>query len=168
MNDPEPFLLPPIVQDPDSRRRTTRLRELGFSHGCREFRLRREGMIHAMDGGLWLHRHVWQGCPLVHLVSTDRARLVAYGEACGLPIARLQYKPLKDPRTGTRREAWHWDLGGPVYPPVDARLLETTIGGSRDGGTQGGGSPNGGRPNGGTPDGGTPNGDTESGAMEMT
>lgn len=124
MNDPEPFLLPPIVQDPDSRRRTTRLRELGFSHGCREFRLRREGMIHAMDGGLWLHRHVWQGCPLVHLVSTDRARLVAYGEACGLPIARLQYKPLKDPRTGTRREAWHWDLGGPVYPPVDARLLE--------------------------------------------
>jgi hypothetical protein len=22
-----------------------------------------------------------------------------------------------------RREAWHWDLGGPVYPPVDERLL---------------------------------------------
>jgi hypothetical protein len=22
-----------------------------------------------------------------------------------------------------RREAWHWDLGGPVYPPFDERLL---------------------------------------------
>lgn len=91
--------------------------------GCREFAKRRDGMIHAMDGGMWLHRHVWQGRPLVHLVSTDRARLVVYGEACGLSAERLQYKPLKDPRTGTRREAWHWDLGGPVYPPCDPRLV---------------------------------------------
>jgi hypothetical protein len=80
-------------------------------------------MIHAMDGGLWLHRHVWKGTPLVHLVSTDRARLVAYGTALGLSVARLQYKPLKDPRTDERRDAWHWDLGGPVYPPHDERLL---------------------------------------------
>jgi hypothetical protein len=116
------LLLPPILKDPDSRRRNARLRELNFLAGCREFDKRRDGMIHAMDGGLWLHRHVWKGEPLVHLVSTDRARLVAYGEALGLAEQRLQYKPLKDPRTEQRREAWHWDLGGPVYPPFDERL----------------------------------------------
>jgi hypothetical protein len=65
----------------------------------REFARRRDGMIHAMDGGLWLHRHVWRGTPMAHLVSTDRAALLAYGDAHGLPAARLQYKPLKDPRT---------------------------------------------------------------------
>jgi hypothetical protein len=71
---------------------------------------------------------VWKGEPLVHLVSTDRARLVAYGDALGLAEKRLQYKPLKDPRTEQRREAWHWDLGGPVYPPLDDRLLAATPG----------------------------------------
>jgi hypothetical protein len=76
----------------------------------REFARRRDGMIHAMDGGLWLHRHVWRGRQMAHLVSTDRERLLAYGRAVGLPAERLQYKPLKDPRTGTRRDAWHWDL----------------------------------------------------------
>ncbi len=114
--------LPPIVQDPDSLRRQERLRALNVAAECREFDKRRDGMIHAMDGGLWLHRHVWMGEPLVHLVSTDRARLVRYGDALGLAEKRLQYKPLKDPRTEQRREAWHWDLGGPVYPPPDARL----------------------------------------------
>jgi hypothetical protein len=116
-----------IAKDPDSRRRLERLRELNFVQGCREFAKRRDGMIHAMDGGLWLHRHVWLGQPLVHLVSTDRARLVAYGEALGVPLTRLQYKPLKDPRTNQRREAWHWDLGGPVYPPIDERLLRGEV-----------------------------------------
>jgi hypothetical protein len=122
-------VLPDIAADPDSRRRNARLRELNVAMGCREFARRRDGMIHAMDGGLWLHRHVWQGRPMVHLVSTDRARLVAYGLALGIPESRLQYKPLKDPRTTVRREAWHWDLGGPVYPPRD----ETGDGESRDG-----------------------------------
>lgn len=74
-------------------------------------------MIFAIDGGLWLHRHVWLGRPLAHLVSTNRALLLAYGDAVGLDAARLQYKPLKDPRTGIRRDAWHWDLGGPFLPP---------------------------------------------------
>jgi hypothetical protein len=87
----------------------------------REFRSRREGMIHAMDGGLWLHRHVWKGRPLAHLVSTDRERLLAYGARVGISADRLQYKPLKDPRTGIRRDAWHWDLGGPVLPPPGHR-----------------------------------------------
>ena len=82
----------------------------------REFASRREGMIWAMDGGLWLHHHVWKGRAMAHLVSTDRARLIAYGEAARLPADRLQYKPLKDPRTGERREAWHWDLLGPALP----------------------------------------------------
>lgn len=92
------------------------------AHGCREFLHRRDGMVHAMDGGLWLHRHVWKGEPLVHLVSIDRERLYALGDALGIPRYRLQYKPLKDPRTGIRRDAWHWDLGGPAYPPRDPRL----------------------------------------------
>lgn len=82
-----------------------------------EFEHRREGMIHAMDGGLWLHRHVWKGRAMAHLVSTDRERLLAYGHAVGLSKERLQYKPLKDPRTTVRREAWHWDLVGPFLPP---------------------------------------------------
>jgi len=74
-------------------------------------------MIHAMDGGLWLHRHVWKGRPMAHLVSTDRECLLEYGRSLCLPVARLQYKPLKDPRTGERREAWHWDLVGDLLPP---------------------------------------------------
>lgn len=74
-------------------------------------------MIHAMNGGLWLHRHVWFGRPMAHLVSTDRDRLLAYGRRVGLPDERLQEKSLKDPRTGERRKAWHWDLIGPFLPP---------------------------------------------------
>jgi hypothetical protein len=54
---------------------------------------------------------------MAHLVSTDQEKLLAYGRRVGLPPARLQYKPLKDPRTGVVREAWHWDLGGPFLPP---------------------------------------------------
>ncbi len=83
----------------------------------REFVRRRDGMIYAMDGGLWLHRHVWKGRPMAHLVSTDRALLLAYGRAVCIPDDRLQYKPLKDPRTGERRDAWHWDLVGRFLPP---------------------------------------------------
>jgi hypothetical protein len=83
-----------------------------------EFARRRDGMIHAMDGGLWLHRHVWFGRPMAHLVSTDRERLLSYGRQVGIPAAKLQWKPLKDPRTGERRPAWHWDLVGAFLPPV--------------------------------------------------
>jgi hypothetical protein len=74
-------------------------------------------MIFAMEGGLWLHRHIWKGLPMAHLVSTDRDRLMQYGRQVGLPASRLQYKSLKDPRTGVRREAWHWDLVGDLLPP---------------------------------------------------
>jgi hypothetical protein len=73
-------------------------------------------MIYAMDGGLWLHRHVWKGQRLAHLVSTDKAALLAYGAAEGIPPGWLQFKRLKDPRTGIRRDAWHWDLGGRFLP----------------------------------------------------
>ena len=83
----------------------------------REFARRGDGMQHAMDGGLWLHRHVWKGTPMAHLVSVDREALLAYGRQVGMPAERLQYKPLKDPRTGERREAWHWDLVGRFLPP---------------------------------------------------
>lgn len=83
-----------------------------------EFDRRRNGMIFAMDGGLWLHRHRWKGHQMAHLVSTDREKLLAYGRAIGLSPERLQFKPLKDPRTGDRRNAWHWDLVGRYLPPV--------------------------------------------------
>lgn len=101
----------------DDTRADSRDHDLTF----KEFWSRREGMIHAMDGGLWLHRHIWKGRQLAHLVSTDRQRLLAYGRRIGLPAARLQFKPLKDPRTGIRRDAWHWDLGGPVLPAPTTR-----------------------------------------------
>jgi hypothetical protein len=84
----------------------------------REFDRRRDGMIFAMDGGLWLHRHVYREHAMAHLVSTDRERLIAYGRSVGLPVERLQYKPLRDPRTGERRDAWHWDLVGAFLPPA--------------------------------------------------
>ncbi len=90
----------------------------GHAPAYREFRSRREGMIHAMDGGLWLHRHVWKGTPMAHLVSTNRAALLAYGRDVGLPATRLQFKALKDPRTGVRRDAWHWDLVSRFLPPA--------------------------------------------------
>jgi len=74
-------------------------------------------MIHAMDGRLWLHRHLWKGRAMAHLVSTDHARLIAVAVDIGFPVERLQFKRLKDPRTGIRRDAWHFDLGGPFLPP---------------------------------------------------
>lgn len=87
----------------------------------REFEFRRDGMIYAMDGGLWLHHHVWQGRPMAHLISTDRAKLVSVGARLGLKEGRLQYRPLKDPRTGLRREAWHWDLVGSSLRAITQR-----------------------------------------------
>ena len=74
-------------------------------------------MTHAMSGGLWLHRHMWLGRPMAHLVSSNRELLVHYGRALGLNPERLQYKPLRDPRDEIRRDAWHWDLVGPWLPP---------------------------------------------------
>lgn len=55
---------------------------------------------------------------MAHLVSADMQRLLAYGRLVGLPARRLQYKPLKDPRTGQRLDAWHWDLVGAFLPPA--------------------------------------------------
>ncbi len=74
-------------------------------------------MTYAMSGGLWLHRHVWMGRPMAHLVSSDRDALIRYGRPIGLNPDRLQFKPLRDPRTGERCDAWHWDLVGPWLPP---------------------------------------------------
>jgi len=73
--------------------------------------------VYAMTGGLWLHRHIWKGRAMAHLVSTDRELLIATAVSIRFPVDRLQYKPLKDPRTGVRRDAWHFDLGGPFLPP---------------------------------------------------
>lgn len=83
----------------------------------REFTRRRDGLIYAMDGGLWLHRHLWFGEHMAHLISSDQALLLDYGVWAGLAQERLQYKPLKDPRTRERRATWHWDLVGRYLPP---------------------------------------------------
>ena len=87
------------------------------SPSWREFVSRHEGMTFAMSGGFWLHRHVWKGTPMAHLVSTNRWALISWGLAVGLNPHRLQFKPLRDPTTRERRDAWHWDLVGPWLPP---------------------------------------------------
>jgi len=69
-------------------------------------------MCFALDGGVWLHRHRLHGKPMAHLVSADRDRLLALGRELELRPGWLQYKPLKDPRTGQRVHAWHWDVWG--------------------------------------------------------
>lgn len=104
---------PSPVEAAEIVRRTALARE---RFALRAFAQRVDGMCHAMDGGLWLHFHVWFDRPMAHLVSTDRAQLLAYGAFVGLPAERLQDKPLRDPRTRERRPAWHWDLGGPYLP----------------------------------------------------
>jgi hypothetical protein len=84
-------------------------------------------MCHALDGGVWLHRHRIEGEPMVHLVSADKERLLVLGRELGLRPAWLQYKPLKDPRTGVRVPAWHWDVWGNRLERLDvARRLETS------------------------------------------
>jgi hypothetical protein len=55
---------------------------------------------------------------MAHLVSSNREQLIAYGRSVGLNPERLQFKPLRDPRDGIRRDAWHWDLVGPWLPPT--------------------------------------------------
>jgi hypothetical protein len=69
-------------------------------------------MIHALEGGLWLHRFVLWDEPMAHLVSSDREALLEAGEVLRMQVEWLQYKPLKYPHTGRRVEAWHWDLRG--------------------------------------------------------
>jgi hypothetical protein len=69
-------------------------------------------LLHALDGGLWLHRFTLRGEPWAHLVSADRPALLRAGQHLALPPYGLQYRPLKDPRSEdrVRVDAWHWDL----------------------------------------------------------
>ena len=83
----------------------------------REFPRRRDGLRYALDGGLWLHRYSLDGTPMAHLVSSDRGVLLAWGRAVGLDPRWLQFKPLRNPHTGERVPAWHWDLWGDRLPP---------------------------------------------------
>lgn len=53
---------------------------------------------------------------MAHLVSSDRGQLERVGFVLGLNPSRLQFRPLRDPRTGVRAAAWHWDLVGPWVP----------------------------------------------------
>jgi hypothetical protein len=78
-------------------------------------------MCFALDGGVWLHRHRLHGERMAHIVSADRDRLLALGRDLGLHATWLQYKPLKDPRTGKRVPAWHWDVWGAYLVRLDAQ-----------------------------------------------
>lgn len=78
----------------------------------REFGRWRHGLVHALEGGIWLHRFQLRGEPWAHMVSADRAALLEAGELLGMREQWLQYRPLKHPETGARVEAWHWDLRG--------------------------------------------------------
>lgn len=82
----------------------------------REFASRRDGFVYALSGGLWLHRFRLSGVPMAHLVSSDREKLLEWGRQHGLDARWIQYKPLRDPRTGQRVPAWHWDLLGDDIP----------------------------------------------------
>lgn len=82
----------------------------------REFTRWREGVQHALAGGLWLHYHTWKNHAMAHLVSSDRDSLERLGLSLGLNPARLQYRPLRSPVSGVREPAWHWDLVGPWVP----------------------------------------------------
>jgi len=52
---------------------------------------------------------------MAHLVSSDRQLLLAAGATMGMKPEWLQFKPLKNPDTAQRVEAWHWDLRGPYF-----------------------------------------------------
>ena len=54
---------------------------------------------------------------MAHLVSSDRDALLAWGRDHGMDERWIQYKPLKDPESGERVPAWHWDLFGDDIPP---------------------------------------------------
>lgn len=76
----------------------------------REFGLWREGVRHALAGGLWLHRFALRGEAWAHLVSADRHALIQAGRVLDMPETWLQFRPLRDPFSRRRVDAWHWDL----------------------------------------------------------
>jgi hypothetical protein len=78
----------------------------------REFRLWRDGVQHALAGGLWLHRFVLRDEPWAHLVSGDRAAALAAGRRLECAERWLQFRPIRDPATWERVAAWHWYLRG--------------------------------------------------------
>ena len=55
---------------------------------------------------------------MAHLVSSDEQLLLRFGRLLGMQPQWLQYKALKDPRTGQPVEAWHWDLRGDYLQKV--------------------------------------------------
>ncbi len=58
---------------------------------------------------------------MAHLVSSDKKSLLLAGKRLGMKPDWLQHKPLKDPDTGQRVDAWHWDLRG-TYLTLGLRL----------------------------------------------
>ncbi len=77
------------------------------------FRFWRDGLLYALEGGLWLHPFELRGERWAHVVSADREILLRAGNLLQMLPEWLQYRPLKHPVTGERVPAWHWDLRGP-------------------------------------------------------
>jgi len=69
-------------------------------------------VVHALNGGLWLHQFNLRNERWAHLVSADRDALLLAGASLEMPEHWLQYRPIKHPETGQREPAWHWDLKG--------------------------------------------------------
>jgi len=65
-------------------------------------------MHFALSGGVWLHRHKIDDEPMVHLVSSDKERLLALGRELGFQARWLQYKP-------------HWDVWGDKLQLLDPK-----------------------------------------------
>jgi hypothetical protein len=96
-----------------------------------EFARWRDGLLHALEGGMWLHRFTLNDQPWAHLVSSDREALLRAGQLLGMREEWLQHRPLKHPRTGVRVEAWHWDLRGGRLERALARAAPKVLASSR-------------------------------------
>lgn len=83
---------------------------------ARRFARRRDGYIHALNGGIWDDPFRWSnGSEYRHIVSTNYALLAAWCTEHGLPVSFIQRRDLRDVRNGWERvQAWHVDLGGPL------------------------------------------------------
>lgn len=77
---------------------------------------------HARAGGIALHRFrhdlrrfgLGPSEPACHIISADRAALVAFGERCGLRAAWIE------PPRPRRPDLWHFDAFGDVLRRLEA------------------------------------------------
>ena len=75
-------------------------------------------MVYAMDGGLWLHAMAGK---VVRWRTSYRPIANGCSTTAEPPASRVAtpVQTAEGSANGVRRDAWHWDLGGPVLPPRD-------------------------------------------------